>query len=220
MDSILATRAEKLGDLVRQARKYAGRSVKDCAEVLHLSKKGFKEIEKGQTAVSLPQLEALALYLKIPLSFFWGSTTLATEPEINYENYVALRQRVIGVLLRQLRMQARQTEDEVSTAVDIDTTTLASYEKGDQPVPYLEMEQLCHHFGASVDHFVDKQYGPLNKHEKEHRLLAHFRSMEPDTQAFLINPHNDSFIETARNLSEMDVARLRQIAESILDITY
>ena len=39
-------------------------------------------------------------------------------------------------------------------------------------------------------------------------------------RAFLTNPVNISYLETAKKLSEMDVAKLRQVAEDILEITY
>ena len=39
-------------------------------------------------------------------------------------------------------------------------------------------------------------------------------------RAFIAEPINRNYIETAMRLSEMDVDRLRLIAESILDITF
>jgi hypothetical protein len=44
--------------------------------------------------------------------------------------------------------------------------------------------------------------------------------MSPEMQAFLINPVNVSYLDTAKKLSEMDVEQLRQVAESLLEITY
>ena len=64
------------------------------------------------------------------------------------------------------------------------------------------------------------QHGPLGRHEAEQRLQKIFSELDPDMQAFLANPTNVTYMGTAKILSEMDVQRLRQVAESILDITF
>ncbi len=73
--------------------------------------------------------------------------------------------------------------------------------------------------GADVDQFMEN-HGPLGRHEAERKLHRQFKQMPPDMQAFLINPVNIPYLETAKKLSEMDVEKLRQVAENILDITF
>jgi transcriptional regulator with XRE-family HTH domain len=213
-------RAQKLGDLIRRARRHADRSEADCARQLGLTPEALAAIEQGEQPISLPELEVLALYLNVPMTYFWGSADLPPRAPTGYADYIALRQRVIGVLLRQLRLDRRQTAVELAAASDIDEAQLAAYEAGAAPIPYLHLEQLSRALEASVDHFVDDSHGPLARHAATHRLLHVYRQLPPPTQAFLLNPSHASFLETARRLSEMDVDRLRQIAESILDITY
>lgn len=220
MSEINPERAKILGDLVEKAREHFGRTKKECAAVLGMKSGDYSKVETGEYPVSLPQLEALALFLNIPMGYFWGSEPLQTESEIDFENLIALRHRVIGVLLSQQRLRTRQSLAELAEALGMEEELLKSYEMGEEPIPYLHLEQICRQLDVSVSYFLDDVHGPLGRHEAKQKLERQFKRMPPDMQAFLINPVNVSYLDTAKKLSEMDVAQLRQVAESLLEITY
>ena len=220
MSEINPERAKILGDLVEKAREHFGRTKKECAAVLGMKSGDYSKVETGEYPVSLPQLEALALFLNIPMGYFWGSEPLQTESEIDFENLIALRHRVIGVLLSQQRLRTRQSLAELAEALGMEEELLKSYEMGQEPIPYLHLEQICRQLDVSVSYFLDDVHGPLGRHEAKQKLERQFKRMPPDMQAFLINPVNVSYLDTAKKLSEMDVAQLRQVAESLLEITY
>ena len=220
MSEINPERAKILGDLVEKAREHFGRTKKECAAVLGMKSGDYSKVETGEYPVSLPQLEALALFLNIPMGYFWGSEPLQTESEIDFENLIALRHRVIGVLLSQQRLRTRQSLAELAEALGMEEELLKSYEMGEEPIPYLHLEQICRQLDVSVSYFLDDVHGPLGRHEAKQKLERQCKRMPPDMQAFLINPVNVSYLDTAKKLSEMDVAQLRQVAESLLEITY
>jgi transcriptional regulator with XRE-family HTH domain len=220
MSELNPERAKILGDLVEKAREHFGRTKKECAAVLGVKPGDYKKIENGEYPVSLPQLEALALYLNIPMGYFWGSEPLKTESEIDFTTLISLRHRVIGVLLSQQRLRSRQSLAEMAEALGMDEGLLKSYEMGEEPIPYLHLEQICRQLDVSVSYFLDDVHGPLGRHEAKQKLERQFQRMPADMQAFLINPVNVSYLDTAKKLSEMDVDRLRQVAESLLEITY
>ena len=220
MSEINPERAKILGDLVEKAREHFGRTKKECAAVLGMKSGDYSKVETGEYPVSLPQLEALALFLNIPMGYFWGSEPLQTESEIDFENLIALRHRVIGVLLSKQRLRTRQSLAELAEALGMEEDLLKSYEMGQEPIPYLHLEQICRQLDVSVSYFLDDVHGPLGRHEAKQKLERQFKRMPPDMQAFLINPVNVSYLDTAKKLSEMDVAQLRQVAESLLEITY
>ena len=220
MSEINPERAKILGDLVEKAREHFGRTKKECAAVLGMKSGDYSKVETGEYPVSLPQLEALALFLNIPMGYFWGSEPLQTESEIDFENLIALRHRVIGVLLSQQRLRTRQSLAELAEALGMEEDLLKSYEMGEEPIPYLHLEQICRQLDVSVSYFLDDVHGPLGRHEAKQKLERQFKRMPPDMQAFLINPVNVSYLDTAKKLSEMDVVQLRQVAESLLEITY
>ena len=180
----------------------------------------YTQLEAGEYTISLPQLEAIALFLNIPMGYFWGSEQLKADAEIDFAKLIELRHRVIGVLLSQQRLRSHQSLAELAEVLEVDEEVLKSYEMGEQPIPYLHLEQLCRHLDVSVSYFLDDLHGPLGRHEARQKLERQFNRMPPDMQAFLINPVNVSYLDTAKKLSEMDVAQLRLVAESLLEITY
>ncbi len=220
MSELNAERAKMLGELVKKAREHFGRTKKECAAVLGLNPAEYRDIESGDYPISLPQLEAIALYLNIPMGYFWGSEPLKTDADIDYVNLITLRHRVIGVLLSQQRLRKRESLADMATVLNLEEEQLKSYEMGQEPIPYLHLEQICRHLDVSVNYFLDDLHGPLGRHEAKQKLERQFNRMPPEMQAFLINPVNISYLDTAKKLSEMDVAQLRQVAESLLEITY
>lgn len=220
MAKIDSKRAEILGGLIKDAREFAGRTQKDCATVLGITPDKYRQIELGKHAVSLPELEAIALYLDIPMGYFWGSEPLTLRQEVDYESLLSLRHRVIGVLLNQLRLKAKKSFEELSEATEIPASHLKVYESGQEAIPYLELEALCKELDGSIDMFLDDVSGPLGRHEAQQKFNKQFNRMSPEMQAFLVNPINLSYLDTAKRISEMDVQKLRQVAEDILEITY
>lgn len=220
MSELNAERAQILGNLVKEAREHFGRTKKECAAVLDLKPATYNQLESGDYPISLPHLEAIALFLNIPMGYFWGSEPLKADAEIDFGNLIELRHRVIGVLLSQQRLRNRASLDDMSEAVGIEEDLLKSYEMGEEPIPYLHLEQMCRYLDVSVNYFLDDLHGPLGRHEAKQKLERQFGRMPSDMQAFLINPVNVSYLDTAKKLSEMDVNQLRQVAESLLEITY
>lgn len=214
------SKAKLLGNLIENARNYARRSEAECAEILGLAPETYAQVEQGAYDLSLPELEALAIYLDVPMGYFWGTASLETEEPIDYESWIDLRQRVIGVLLRQMRIQARQSVEDVADFLEIEPDRLQAYESGELPMPYLQLEAACQMLEGNTLDFLDNERGPMGRHEAKHKLLDQFDRMPPEMQQFLVNPVNVTYLDTAKRISEMDVEKLRQVAENILDITY
>ena len=220
MSNLDPRRAKILADLVREARIHARHETADCAQILGISVAEYEQVETGEHPLSLPDLEALAIYLKVPMGYFWGSENLNTNEEADYEEYVILRHRVIGVLLKQRRLRTRKSVEELAEALDVDEDTITAYESGDTAIPYLHLEKLSQVLEVSVTHFLDEERGPLARHEAEQRMLKQFSVLAPDLQVFFSKPGNERYFETAYKIGDMDVEKLRDLAASILDITF
>jgi len=214
------TRAKILGVLIQDARKYARRSVEECAEVLGLTPQRFKEAEEGTNIISLPEVEVLAMYLDVPMAHFWGSHALSDSPGNNYKDLLQLRHRMVGVLLQQARLTAGKGLEEMAKQVGISAEQLSQYESGQHPAPLLHLEKLGQALGYSVNYFMEDAHGPLARHEAEQKMLKRLEELPPSMQKFIAEPVNIAYLETAMRLSVMDVKRLRGIAEAILDITF
>lgn len=219
MSEPVLTRAEILGGLIRDARLEVGRTKEECARILGQPADDFNAIEIGELAPSLPQLEVLAIYLRVPMSHFWGSTSPGDPAEIDYGGYMILRQRIIGTMLGQERRSAKLSIDELANQTGIDADVISRYESGSEPIPYLELETLAAKIDISVKSFVDDEPGPLAQSEIELELEERINEWSPQLKAFIADSRNEIYLESAVRLSEMDVDKLRTIAEGILEIT-
>ena len=86
----ITIREKKLGLLIRDARMAERRSIKECADAIGIKPGLFRAYEEGRRAPSLPELETLVYYLKLPLSQFWGNETRSdSAPRAGAQRYFA-----------------------------------------------------------------------------------------------------------------------------------
>ncbi|MFZ0547174.1 MAG: helix-turn-helix transcriptional regulator [Candidatus Promineifilaceae bacterium] len=220
MNDLDQTRAKLLGDLIRDARLRAGRSIADCAQILTISEERFIQAEAGEYTPALPDLEVLAMYLNVPMAYFWGNASPEIPQQTDYESFAKIRQRIIGVLLRRARLQSKHSVEEVAEHLGTTVEQVNNYESGASAVPLFELEKLGKYFGVNMDYFSDEARGPLAQHESWQKMQRRFNDLPPDIRQFVVEPINLSYVQIAMHLSELDVKRLRNIAEGLLDITF
>ena len=215
--------AKKLGVLVRMARQKHHAEIADCARVIGVSEEEFTGIEQGDWAVSLPQLEMLAYYLGIPVDYFLGNQVLHTEqhkPEqLDAKQVTGLRQRVIGVTVRKTRLQRGLSLEQLSEKCGLSKEQLERYEYGQEAIPLPELELIAEKLGHTARDFIDNN-GPIGSWFVMQRCLENFRELGPELQVFVTKPVNRPYLELAQQLSEIDVQKLRMIAEGLLAITF
>ncbi|MFQ5612835.1 MAG: helix-turn-helix domain-containing protein [Anaerolineae bacterium] len=222
-EEVLVLRRKILGVLIRNARIKAGMSQKELAGALEISSGLLTDIEFGRRDVSLPQLEAMAYLFHIPLSYFWSDGPIdPPEPEISLKDGMALRRRIIGVLLKQARTQAGHSQKEVAEFLGCTPGRVSSYEFGKNDIPAFELEQLADFLDVSLDYFVDK--GLVPQSQQNGRLarqdLEHLADLSDDVREFVLNPANELYLRVAMRLGQLSTETLRALAEGILDITY
>jgi transcriptional regulator with XRE-family HTH domain len=215
-------RAKKLGVLIKNARLASGKNLDECARVIYISKTEFEECEMGMKSLSLPELEVLAYFLEIPLDHFWGRDLLSTQvspaPDNNVENLLKIRTKIIATLLRMGRIEAGYSIDDFAEKVGIPANHLISYETGEVAIPLPLLETIATILGKPIDRFRDKN-GPLGEWSDLRQKLRSFKELPPELQSFVSQPINRPYIELAQRLSEMPTAKLRTIAEGLLEIT-
>lgn len=214
-------RGKMLGVLMRDARTSAHRSVEDCARLLRVSMSQIEAWEYGDSIPSLPQLELLAYYLDVPVSHFWGLETYEATRKARTEaqqEYVELRQRMIGALVRQAREEGNMTLEAVSEAALIPVETLEMYELGQQPIPVPELSILASALDKNISYFLETG-GQIGDLLATREAWKHFNDLPEDLRAFAANPLNIGFIEIALAFSQMPNDKLRRVATSMLDIT-
>src|SRR4051794_33821059 len=104
-------RSKILGVLIKDARQVRELDLAACAAAAGCSTEALAAIEDAQASPSLPELELLAYVLDVPLNYFWGDTVLSEQrpserAALPAAEVAAIRQRIVGALLRQARLTA------------------------------------------------------------------------------------------------------------------
>lgn len=217
----LRIRAKMVGVLLRDARAQVGRSLDDCAQLLGTTAELIERWEFGEEAPSLPQLELLAYYFDVPVSHFWGTDTYeATHREATsaQTEYLALRDRMIGALLRLAREQRGLSQADLAERAGLTADQIERYELGEQTMPLHELSILAHGVDKNMSHFLE-QGSHLGAWLAMREQWEQFNELPDEIRRFVANPLNAGFIEIAIMLSQMPADRLRRVGESILGIT-
>ncbi|MGD8805995.1 MAG: helix-turn-helix transcriptional regulator [Chloroflexota bacterium] len=220
MSEIDSSRAKYLGTLIAEARENAALLAGDCAQALGMPVEAYEQAERGELPLSLPQLEVLAMFMKVPMAYFWRGEAMQKSPETDFATYMSLRQRIVGVSLRQARVDAGWSVERLADEADLSVEEVEAFERGDRPIPYLLLASLADLLDVSLNDFTLEPEGPLGRHERALARRQNFEDLPEDVQAFVAEPGNLIYLQTAMRLSDLDVDRLRAIAEGILDITF
>lgn len=214
-------KAKKIGVLIRSARQAAHQTLADSAQLLGVSETEFEAFELGEQAPSLPQLELLSYYWGFPVENFWQNELLEhkNSRRLDQKLVEGLRHKIIGVMLRKSRVERNLSLDELAALTAISAEKINAFELGQIPAPVSELEVLAEKLGATMKNFRD-QFGPLGVFFNQQQAIEDFKDLSPEMQVFVSRPVNRPYLELALRLSEMDVRKLRSVAEGLLEITY
>ncbi len=217
----ITIREKKLGLLIRDARMAERRSVKECADAIGVQVGLFRAYEEGRRSPSLPELEALVFYLKLPITQFWGNETRSDSmfvESLDIARLITLRQRMIGALLRQERNNVNMSIRHLSTETGITPARLKAYELGERAIPVPELETILAVMGSRMETFFD-QNGPVGEWMTSQRAMQKFLELPEEMRNFVCQPVNRPYLELAVKLSDLSREKLRAVAEGLLDIT-
>ncbi len=218
----MAIRSKIIGILLRNARIRAGKSRQDCAVVLGCSADTISQFEYGRKDIALPQLEIMAYFFGLPITYFWDKDAIPEEEEMDQpvDQIMMIRRKIIGVLLRQARLDAGKTQKQCAEALSCSAERISQYERGQRDIPLPELEALADFLEVPITHFLDEQTAPLSREAPKGTGVETFAELPPDVRDFVLNPTNALYIRIAMKLSTLSVDVLRQIAETLLDITF
>ena len=216
-------RTKKLGVLIRDARLSPRRNVQECAQSIGVRPGIFRAYEEGSRAPSLPEMEALVFYLDLPLDHFWSreikSTSTSPNQKLDLPKLLAIRQRKIGALLRQERMNASISIRNLAQSTGIASSRIKAYEMGERAIPLPELEVLVSTLGGRIESFFDRS-GPVGQWMMSEETVKQFLEMPVELRQFVSMPVNRPYLELAMKLSSMSRDKLRSVAEDLLDITF
>jgi transcriptional regulator with XRE-family HTH domain len=218
----ITIRTKKLGLLIRDARLAARRSVPECAQAIGVKNGLFRAYEDGRKSPSLPELETLVYFLDLPIDHFWGKE-VRSENAPAYEKFdlpklLAVRQRKIGALLKQERMNAAISIRNLANDTGISGARIKAYELGEKPIPLPELEVLISALKGRIESLFDRS-GPVGQWLMDQEAIQNFLELPAEMRQFLALPVNRPYVDLAMKLSSMSRDKLRSVAEDILDIT-
>jgi transcriptional regulator with XRE-family HTH domain len=221
--SQITIRSKKLGVLIRDARIAARRNLKECADAIGVKSGIFRAYEEGRKAPSMPELEALVYFLDLPIDHFWGRETKSNRPlpheTLDLPKLMAVRQRKIGALLRQERMNKSISIRNLALETGISSSRIKAYELGERSIPLPELEALVSVLGGRIETFIDRS-GPIGQWLSNEEAIRDLLELPDELRQFVALPVNRPYIELAMKLSSMSRDKLRSVAEDILDITF
>ena len=215
-------RKKILGLRIRHARLNSGLTLKGVGQALGISAGLVSDIEFGRRDVTLPQLEVMTLLFNVPLTYFWSEDPIEEEERsLPTVEAIALRQRIIGVLLRQARTEAGRSQKDLAELLGVPASRISDYELGQTPIPLAELEALVSYLNVSMDYFTDQGI-PFDKPNGHVALeeIARFVELPEEVREFLANPANLLYINIAMRLSDLSAETLRSLAEGLLEVTY
>ena len=219
---VITLRAKKLGILITDARLSTGKTMKECGEAIGVSGSTISSYEKGKSSPSLPELEMLSYYLKVPIERFWKDTVLSQEdPEfdtLDIEHTQVIRHRRIGNILEEARLSLEITYEDITEKTGISYGRMKRFETGNSPVPLPELELLSNLLNIKLSNYYDSETD-AGKWIKAQAGIAEFLALPEELQEFVSKPINRPYLEIANKLSTLSADQLRSIAESLLDIT-
>jgi transcriptional regulator with XRE-family HTH domain len=222
----ITLRGKMLGVLMRDARVARGQSVEACAGAMAREASDYEAFEAGQDSPSLPELELLAYSLDVSVKHFLGDQTLDSERTrlpthrpVPAAQVAELRDRIIGLQLRQARLAAGLPADALADAVGVTAEWVEAAEAGRQSIPLPVLERAAARLGVGLDNFAEGS-GPVGEWDSLERAAERVRQLPPELRDFVSRPANEPYLWLAHQLSRLTNERLRGVAESLLDITY
>jgi transcriptional regulator with XRE-family HTH domain len=212
------------GVLLRTARLRAQKSVDQCAVALSCDPAFVVRAEEGRDGLTLPQLESLADILNVPLKVLLGEQELPAAPPqpqpLYLQDKMRLRRKIIGVLLRQARLDGGHALEEMAALLGCEPDDLARIEFGQEPIALADLQALAGILGLSLDEFVSEGSASPSSPDLKEAPPADLAHLSPELCAFVQQPMNAAYLQIALNLSEMPAETLRQFASGLLEITY
>jgi transcriptional regulator with XRE-family HTH domain len=230
MDSQLSSiKMKKMGLKLAMTRQNSGYSLAGLSRDTGIDTALLAAFEQGAASPSLPQLENLATTFGRSIDDFISEKPLESKKDsidpISLVKREKLHNRMIGLQIKKHRLDQNISVDSLAQACGITLPEMEAYESGLSSIPFMTLVALCHELGISIGTFIttqpSSQTGTTQVQEPQFQVNSTIPVLDlpQELLEFVNKPVNLPFVELAQKMSQMDAKKLRQIAESILEIT-
>ena len=214
-DEARSIRGRIVGVLIRKLRLMAERTQDECAEYLGTEKQQIASWEFGDSVPCWPQLELLSLFLN-------GQSTDARDGALNQDGetrqeYLLLRQRLIGALLRAARITIGLSIDELSERTGLDADQMERFELGEEKIPVNDLAALAHALNSDLSYFTSLPVAQPDRLPSS-KVREPVAAPNADWRQFAAQSENRAFISLAMAFQQIAPDDLHRIADALFAI--
>jgi len=108
--------------------------------------------------------------------------------------------------------------EEFANSLNLDPDLFQKNLSGEEEIPIPLLEMISRNLDCRIEDFFDTQ-GIIGNWRSEMIESQRLKEIPDDLREFISKPINVPYIELAIRLSELDVNKLRAVAEGLLEIT-
>lgn len=212
-DEARKLRGKLLGVMIRKRRLDAERSLADCANVMGIEPTLIEAWEYGESEPSLPQLELLGQFLNGRQS---GAGDSLTADRAAQDEYMLLRQRLIGALLRAARESSGRAIEALSESAGLDVGALQRFEFGEEKMTVSELTALAQALQLDMSYFATPRLMPAPSRADDSGKMP--AETGGDWRQFAAQSDNLPFIRLAMAFQGIGRDDLHRIADALVAI--
>jgi transcriptional regulator with XRE-family HTH domain len=187
-------RGKILGVLICMHRLEAERSLAECGTFMGTEPQLVEAWEYGDKVPSLPQLELLAHFLNGGASD--SDSSALTGDRSAQREYLLLRRRLIGGMLRAARESMGRSIGDLSAGTGLEAARLERFEFGEEKIPVSYLTELAQAVEKDLSYFAAKPHFMLDQSPSANS--AETRSDDDvEWRQFSMNSENRAFIRLA-----------------------
>lgn len=137
---------------IKKLRKKAGLNQSQLAQQTGISEQSISKYERGKRNPKIENLEALANFFKVPVSYLRGETAVNRLKELRQENNLTLRQ--------------------LGEKLDMKNSTLSQYETGKREPKLETWKELANYFNVSVPYLLGLEDKTENKEKHKANIFV------------------------------------------------
>ena len=213
---------QSMHNRISTARHNCGKTINEVASLLGITTKKFRKYESGTLHPSLPEIEALAFILKIPLSTLFsieGQVETEHVPDLEgLKQLIHIRNKIIGASLQIACSDANLVYKDLSKRTGIPTTRIQRYEKGDTPIPLNELKILAEALNLDLNTLLDNNSSLASWQNQQARIHG-FLNMPEEVQQFACKQDNLPYLQFATKLKETGLENIGALIKGLQELT-
>ena len=219
VSSMMAIRRRILGVALRTARSSRDRTIEELAKVLQCAPERVSGYERGEEDISMPELEALAVYLHVPTqSLLSGELSPDDDKEVQTPHVRKLRDRIIGTLVRKARLGAAKSLDDTVARLGCTVEEYEAYERGQAPVSVARLLVLAEFLDVPWEELAGQTLAerPAEDSGIPTETGAAMEHLSAEMLAFLSDPMHLPYVNAAMALSRVAKDELGLLTEALM----